>query len=228
MNRKGMSLFADNMIIYPSFEHNFYYIIKLFCLEVLDLNGEGVLTQPFDAMMDYFVTKYCAADKVISIDNDNITLKINKQIFKFSEFASGIGTYTHNLSYDNRYYVDLMLPFTGNSELLFVKPVNYKTRIKFSVVTIQPPQFISVQNRYDTIDENIINSTCLNDINTINELVMHINDEYLQMNKQFTNGIYRLASHPTKKFSSKRVVLDYCYSYLVFNQDLNRIFGMTS
>jgi hypothetical protein len=221
-------MYYDKYFIYPTIEQNLYYLIKLFCNEILELNGEGILTQDLDAMMDYFLRKYCSADRVLKIKEEAALIRINQKKFKFKDFAENIGRNVHKESYDENTYLEYILPFEGNGELLFVKPAGYDTQIKFSVVSDPQPSFISVQKRLPELDEKLIIEQCASDTATIKELAEHINKEYLEMNKQFANGVFRLAHHPTRIFSTKRAALDYCYSYLLFNPLLNKIFNLTS
>ncbi|MDR2455211.1 MAG: hypothetical protein LBE49_01270 [Deltaproteobacteria bacterium] len=179
-------------------------------------------------MMDYFLRKYCSADRVLKIKEEAALIRINQKKFKFKDFAENIGRNVHKESYDENTYLEYILPFEGNGELLFVKPAGYDTQIKFSVVSDPQPSFISVQKRLPELDEKLIIEQCASDTATIKELAEHINKEYLEMNKQFANGVFRLAHHPTRIFSTKRAALDYCYSYLLFNPLLNKIFNLTS
>jgi hypothetical protein len=217
-----------NLLIYPTFEENFYCVLDAFCFEVVSLDGQGVLTRPLEGLMEYFVGKYCGEEDVVKLREHEISIKINKKLFNFEDFSKNIGNNQHNPSYDSSTYIDLMVPFDGNGGLLFIKPQGYKTSIKFSVADARPPSFISVQKRFEGMDEDLIDAECRQDISTIRSLAESINKEYLEMGQQFAKGILRLASHPTKKFSKKKVVLDHCFSYLVFNPVLSRIFDLSS
>jgi hypothetical protein len=223
-----LEMYNDKFYIYPSFEQNLYYLIKLFCNEVVQLNGEGVLAKPPEEVMDYFQRKYCDPGRVVKLNKDQAEIRINQKIFAFKAFAENTGRNVHKQSYDDGTYVEFAIPFEGNSELFFVKPLGFETKIQFSVLAQPPPQSVSLQKRFSSLDEKAIIEQCEKDAEAVSELAIHINQEYIEMGKQFFNGVFRLANHPTRIFSSQRAALDYCYSYLLFNPLLNRIFNLTS
>ena len=117
------------------------------------------------------------------------------------------------------------MPFSGNRELLSVKPSKLRTILDFKVVSVKPPNAIVVENAYEVSDEELIASDCLAAIERIAELADHLNRDFLELGKRFSAGVARLASHATKLFSTRRAVLGFCFSHLARHGRLIEIFG---
>ena len=219
-------MFSPKLFVFPTFEENLFHIIRLFSDEVAGLRGGGPLKRPPEAMIDYFQGKYCNPDDVLKLAPEGeVSIRINGRLLNFERFSENAGLGEPQAEPASPTVAELIVPFSGNGELLSVKPSRLRTIIDFKVVSVRPPNAIVVEKTYEAYDEERIDSDCLTAIERIAELAEHLNRDFLELGKRFSAGVMRLTSHATKLFKTRKAVLGFCFSHLAYHGRLIEIFG---
>ncbi|MDR1658319.1 MAG: hypothetical protein LBT47_12350 [Deltaproteobacteria bacterium] len=202
-----------------SFKDFFYEIVACFCDDIVKFQGDGILKQDIDNIVDFFESKYCNKDNIIILEDDKAAIvygaDLEVSFYDLDNFADFCKKYGNKKS---KIKCKLSIPFKGWSQIFNFHQDKYIPGFKFEIDTSKLTNSIQVKFLYKFYDENEISTDMLEYIKSVIDFINVINSEYLSINQKFNQGIYNLDKYRNQKFNNAKSVLEYCFPYLVFTK----------